>query len=75
MIRKEERRQKQLLKTGAVDAVDGSKRPRSRKQKKKIVDQKEVQQTVKKTLASLGDKLRRPKKRKKVGPETGEEIE
>jgi translation initiation factor IF-2 len=75
MIRKDERRKKHLLKAGDLESVDEFKRPRSRKPKRKAVDKKEVEQTVKKTLASLDDRLRRTKKRKKVKEETGEVIE
>jgi translation initiation factor IF-2 len=75
MIRKDERRKKHLLKAGDLESVDEFKRPRTRKPKKKAIDKKEVEQTVKKTLASLDDRLRRTKKRKKVKEETGEVIE
>ena len=75
MIRKDERRKKHLLKAGDLESVEEYKRPRTRKPKKKTVDKKEVEQTVKKTLASLDDRLRRTKKRKKVKEETGEVIE
>ncbi len=74
MIRKEEKKRKQTL---MGDDVSGEAiRPkRSRKQRRKKVDQQEVQQTVKKTLATIDDKLRKPKKRKKVKKETGEVVE
>jgi len=75
MIRKDERRKKYLLKAGDLDSVDELKRPRTRKPRKKAVDKKEVEKTVKKTLASLDDRLRRTKKRKKVKEETGEVVE
>ncbi len=75
MIRKDEKKRKHFLKTGDVDKIEPGRRQRVRKQKKKSVDQKEVQQTVKKTLASLDDKLKKTKKRKKIKDETGEEIE
>jgi translation initiation factor IF-2 len=75
MIRKDERRKRQLLKTGDFGIEEGTKRQRTRKPRKKTVDQKEVQETVKKTLASIDDKLRRTKKRKKIKTETGEEVE
>jgi translation initiation factor IF-2 len=75
MIRKDERRKKHLLRAGDLESVDEYKRTRTRKPKKKIIDKKEVEQTVKKTLASLDDRLRRTKKRKKVKEETGEVIE
>jgi translation initiation factor IF-2 len=76
MIRKEEKRKKDFSKTGLVGEGDKTSRLRTRKQrKKKEVDQKEVQQTVKKTLASLDDKLKKHKRRKKIKEDTGEEIE
>jgi translation initiation factor IF-2 len=75
MIRKDEKKRKHFLKSGDVDKLDSASRQRQRKQKKKSVDQKEVQQTVKKTLASIDEKLRKTKKRKKIKDETGEEIE
>jgi len=75
MIRKDEKRKKNLLRIGDVDSIEGGRRQRPKRQKRKSVDQKEVQQTVKKTLASLDDKLKRTKRRKKIRTETGEEIE
>ncbi len=76
MIRKEEKRKGDFRRVDASDTSDGTQRQRSRRHKrKKVVDQKEVEQTVKKTLASIDDKLRRPKKRKKIKEDTGEEIE
>jgi len=76
MIRKEEKRKKDFRRSGVSGEIDSSLRPRARKQRaKKEVDQKEVQQTVKKTLASLDDRLKKPKKRKKIKEETGEVIE
>ena len=75
MIRKDEKRKKNLLRIGDVDSLEGGRRQRPKRQKRKSVDQKEVQQTVKKTLASLDDKLKRTKRRKKIRTESGEEIE
>ncbi len=75
MIRKDEKRKKNLLRIGDVDSIEGGRRARPKRQKRKSVDQKEVQQTVKKTLASLDDKLKRTKRRKKIRTETGEEVE
>jgi len=75
MIRKDEKRKKNLLRIGDVDSLEGGRRSRPKRQKRKSVDQKEVQQTVKKTLASLDDKLKRSKRRKKIRTETGEEVE
>jgi translation initiation factor IF-2 len=75
MIRRDEKKRKHLIKSGDVESVEGAKPTRVRKQRRKIVDQKEVKQTVKKTLASLDDKLKRTKKRKKVKDDTGEVVE
>ncbi len=75
MIRKDEKRKKNLLRIGDVDSIEGGRRQRPKRQKRKSVDQKEVQQTVKKTLASLDDKLKKTKRRKKIRTEDGEEIE
>lgn len=76
MIRKEEKRKKDFTKSGIVGDLDKSLRPKARKQrKKKEVDQKEVEQTVKKTLATLDDKLKKHKRRKKIKEDTGEVIE
>ena len=75
MIRKDEKKRKNFVKSGGVDGAEGGRRQRSRKQKKKTVDQKEVQQTIKKTLASIDEKLKKSKRRKKIKDETGEEIE
>lgn len=76
MIKREEKRKKEFSKKISLSSDDavGARRPRKQKKKKKI-DQKEVQQTVRKTLASIDDKLRKPKKRKKVKDDTGEVIE
>jgi translation initiation factor IF-2 len=76
MIRKEEKRKKDFRKSGFSSELDASLRPKARKQRaKKEINQKEVEQTVKKTLATLGDKLKKPKKRKKIKEDTGEVIE
>ena len=75
MIRKDEKRKKNLLRIGDVESLEGGRRQRPKRQKRKSVDQKEVQQTVKKTLASLDDKLKRTKRRKKIRTESGEEVE
>ena len=75
MIRKDEKKRKHFIRSGDVDKLETGRRQRMRKQKKKTVDQKEVQQTIKKTLASIDDKLRKTKKRKKIKDESGEEIE
>jgi translation initiation factor IF-2 len=75
MIRKDEKRKRRMMRTGEMALGEVSKRPRTKKQKKKAVDQKEVQDTVKKTLATIDDKLKKPKKRRKVKDETGEIVE
>jgi translation initiation factor IF-2 len=75
MIRKDEKRKRRMMRAGEMTLGEEPKRPRSKKQKKKTVDQKEVQETVKKTLATIDDKLKKPKKRRKVKDETGEVLE
>ena len=75
MIRKDEKRKRRMMRTGEMALGEVSKRPRTKKQKKKAVDQKEVQDTVKKTLATIDDKLKKPKKRRKIKDETGEIVE
>ncbi len=75
MIRKDEKRKKREMRTGDSGQVARPRRQRIRKQKKKSVDQKEVQETVKKTLANLDDRLKKPKKRRKVKEDTGEVVE
>lgn len=75
MIRKEDKRRKQLIKSGKVSELDLGPSPKTRKLRRKAVDQKEVEETVKKTLASIDERLRKPKKRKKVKEETGEVVE
>ncbi|MBN2710377.1 MAG: translation initiation factor IF-2 [Calditrichaceae bacterium] len=52
-----------------------SLRRRKKKQKRKNVDLKEVQDTVKKTLASIDSKGRKPRRVRKIKTETGEIIE
>lgn len=51
------------------------RRRKAKKQKKKQVDLKEVQDTLKKTLASIDSKGRKPKRHKRIRTESGEEIE
>ena len=75
MIRKDEKRKKQMLKSGLASDIETGGKRRSRKLRKKTIDQKEVQQTVKKTLASIDERLKKPKKRKKIKEDTGEVIE
>jgi len=50
------------------------KRARSKKPKRKQIDLKAVQETVKKTLASIDQKGRKPKRHKKLKAEIGEET-
>lgn len=58
------------------EGVDVSRRRRRpKKAKRKQVDLKEVQNTIKKTLASIDSKGRKPKKHKKIKTENGEEVE
>jgi translation initiation factor IF-2 len=76
MIRKDEKRKKRMVRPGAeADQIGAAKRQRVRKPKKKAVDQKEIQDTVKKTLASIDDRLKKPKKRRKIKEDTGEVVE
>jgi translation initiation factor IF-2 len=75
MIRKDEKRKKHMIRTGDLETIDSARRQRTKKARRKTVDQKEVQQTVKKTLANIDDKLRRTKKRKKIKTENGEVVE
>ncbi|TFG96824.1 MAG: translation initiation factor IF-2, partial [Calditrichales bacterium] len=75
MIRREEKKKKTVAQADETPVAGASKRQKLRKQKKKSVDQKEVQETVKKTLASIDDRLRKPKKRRKIKADTGEIVE
>lgn len=75
MIRKDEKRKKRVLRPGETEQVEQPKRQRAKKQKRKSVDQKEVQDTVKKTLATIDDRLKKPKKRRKIKEDTGEVVE
>jgi translation initiation factor IF-2 len=75
MIRKDEKRKRHLMRSGEMTLGEEPKRQRVKKQRKKVVDQKEVQETVKKTLATIDDKLKKPKKRRKIKDETGEIVE
>jgi len=58
------------------DAESGTSRRRKKdkKPKRKRVDLKQVEETVKKTLASMDTKGKKPKKHKKIKTESGEEI-
>lgn len=73
MIRKEEKRKKHSIET--TEGGEKSRRSRTRKKRKKAVDQKEVQENVRKTLANINETVKRPKRRKKIKTETGEEVE
>ncbi len=75
MIRKDEKRKRHLMRSGEMTLGEEPKRQRVKKQRKKVVDQKEVKETVKKTLATIDDKLKKPKKRRKIKDETGEVVE
>jgi translation initiation factor IF-2 len=76
MIRKDEKKKKRMVRPGTdTDQIGAAKRQRVRKPKKKVVDQKEIQDTVKKTLASIDDRLKKPKKRRKIKDDTGEVVE
>ncbi len=76
MIRKEGKKSKLRISPTAVlgeEEVPIKEERRKRSRKKKEVDQQEVEDTVKKTLASISDTGKGKKKRKKV-KETGEEV-
>ena len=78
MIRKDSKGKvaKKRVALPGQDAPTGrSHRKKHRKNKRKEVDLKEVQDNVKKTLASLDTKVRKPKYRKKVREVEGEMIE
>ena len=75
MIRKDEKRKRHMMRSGEITLGEEPKRARTKKQKRKVVDQKEVQETVKKTLATIDEKLKKPKRRRKIKEETGEVVE
>jgi translation initiation factor IF-2 len=78
MIRKDgkkSRAAKPDLRTVGMDGDGGTRRKKQKKQKHKEVDLKAVQDTVKKTLASIDTKSRKSKKHKKVKEIEGEIIE
>ncbi len=80
MIRKEKgvRRGPRLaeIAVGSEEFVEAPKKKKSKRQKRKKVDLKEVQDTLKKTLASMESKGKKTKKHKKViKTEDGQEIE
>ncbi len=51
------------------------RRKKVKKPKKRVVDMKAVQDNVKKTLASIDQRIKKPKRHKKIKTETGEIIE
>ncbi|HEM48878.1 MAG TPA: translation initiation factor IF-2, partial [Caldithrix sp.] len=76
MIRKD----KDVKRSGKIDlsrlGEDGGKRrAKPKKPKRKEVDLKEVQDTVKKTLASIEARGKKPKKHRRIKTEDGEIIE
>ena len=77
MIRKD----KDIKRGGRIDLTrigegdGGKRRSRLKKPKKKEVDLKEVQDTVKKTLASIESRGKRPRKHRKIKTEDGEILE
>jgi translation initiation factor IF-2 len=78
MIRKDgkkSRAAKPDLRTVGIDGEGLSRRKKQKKQKRKEVDLKEVQDTVKKTLASIDIRTRKSKRHKKVKEVEGEIIE
>ena len=66
------------VRLGDIAFPDGQipmgRKKKQKKQKKSKVDQKEVENTIKKTLANIGTKGKKPKRRK-VKTESGEVIE
>ncbi len=78
MIRKDGRKSGKKINLTALseDGEPGSRRrKKDKKPKKKRVDLKQVEETVKKTLASMENKGKKPKrKQKKVKTESGEEV-
>lgn len=78
MIRKDGRKRppsKVDLMELASEIGEGGRKRKGKKQKKKQVDLKEVQDTVKKTLASIDTKTRKPKRTKKAKEAEGEDGE
>ena len=59
---------------GERTPTEGQKRRKKKQKKKQQIDIKEVQDTVKKTLASMDGKGKKPKKQRKIKNEQGEEI-
>lgn len=57
------------------DIEGGKRRAKPKKPKRKEVDLKEVQDTVKKTLASIESRGKKPKRHRKVRTENGEIVE
>ena len=78
MIRKDGRKSGKKINLTALseDGEPGSRRrKKDKKPKKKRVDLKQVEETVKKTLASMENKGKKPKrKQKKIKTESGEEV-
>jgi len=78
MIRKDKDSQR-AARIGYIPSGDmqdlAKRRKKKRKKKKTDIDLKAVQDTVKKTLASIDAKGRKPKKVRKIKTEDGEEIE
>ncbi|HHM02654.1 MAG TPA: translation initiation factor IF-2 [Caldithrix abyssi] len=78
MIRKDGKKKaskKPDLRVLGIDGDGAARKRKSKKQKRKNVDAKAVQDTLKKTLASLDTKARKPKYKKKVKEVEGELIE
>jgi translation initiation factor IF-2 len=78
MIRKEGKKTKVIrpdLEIEEEEGVPGKEDRRRRTRKKKEVDQQEVDDTLKKTLASMQDTGTGRKRRKKIKTEDGQEVE
>lgn len=78
MIRKDgkkSRAAKPDLRNVGIEGEGSSRRKKQKKQRHKEVDLKAVQDTVKKTLASIDTRSRKAKKHRKVKEETGEIVE
>ncbi|RMH64290.1 MAG: translation initiation factor IF-2 [Calditrichaeota bacterium] len=78
MIRKDGKRKgaaKPDMRILGIDGDGAARKRKSKRQKRKHVDQKEVQETLKKTLASLDATTKKPKHKKKVKEVEGELVE
>ncbi len=78
MIRKDGKKRgskKPDLRVLGIDGDGAARKRKSKKQKRKNIDAKAVQDTLKKTLASLDTKTKKPKHKKKVKEVEGELIE